>query len=858
MIWRNPVAWFGLATLLIPIAIHLLVRHRAEPRPFPSLRFIQPTRLASVRRKMISDWPLLVIRLAILAAAVAALADPLWQSAARRAEWNTRQARAIVIDTTPSVEGAADATGSAKKGAAASLAQREAEGAFNAEIIAAKQLADGIRRATDWLRTAPPARRELVIISDFQLGAFEAGMLRDVPPHVGIRLVRTPGHLSRARSTASHARIARPRTPRRGFALRNPRVTLNANETAVTWLDAASPSLSPSAIEIDDTIDAATTTPNQKSKVADLTLRPFDLKLRGSPADRPFLRAAAEAVVAQGVRVPVAPSAASVRNTATIIIADAAPSPNDANAFFAQWQVDTARAIATDAPLLRAVGRAMTSAPAVARSEAAPGAAVSAVPADSEATAKSRTASNAPSDVPAPWIVLMRDAGGKPAVLAAGGARGDARMLVWSRVAAADEATALLIRATLWALAGVDTFAEAEVNAIPDATLGAWQRPTSEPPASEWRDVDYGQRRGCGVRRSCCSWRSRFFEVARVTRMRSRGGRIGRCTKMPREPQSVAGGVTGGVAGSDAASSADVMALEAFLASVRRRVQMRDVSYAALAGAALLFVGAIVASLASSGSLAGLAAAIVVACAGLAAWLLIRASAWQEPVLLPLVESRQPEFRNLLVTSRELVQHPLRARPAIRHKIFRDAALIVERTTLDTIVPPRDTTRAGAAAAVTALIAVTVWYGASLWSTRDGVTRAAPNRIERRAPSASPTAATGVRAIAAIVTPPAYTGRHAVTLQDPARIEAMAGSRLRLQLDVASGTAQVAFNDHALPLTAASGAAPHHRRRHQRRPQRQQPQARLARLPHRAHPGRRSWRASPGLLARVGFTPNCR
>ena len=111
----------------------------------------------------------------------------------------------------------------------------------------------------------------------------------------------------------------------------------------------------------------------------------------------------------------------------------------------------------------------------------------------------------------------------------------------------------------------------------------------------------------------------------------------------------------------------------------------------------------------------------------------MRASAWQEPVLLPLVESRQPEFRNLLVTSRELVQHPLRARPAIRHKIFRDAALVVERTTLDTIVPSRDTTRAAAAAAVTALIAVTVWYGASLWATRDGAARTATATIERRA-----------------------------------------------------------------------------------------------------------------------------
>ena len=258
-----------------------------------------------------------------------------------------------------------------------------------------------------------------------------------------------------------------------------------------------------------------------------------------------------------------------------------------------------------------------------------------------------------------------------------------------------------------------------------------------------------------------------------------------------------------GAAG-DAVASADVMALDAFLADVRRRVQMRDVAQAALAGAGLLFAGAIVASIASNGSLAGLAVAILVAGAGLAAWLFMRASAWQEPVLLPLVESRQPEFHNLLVTSRELVQHPLRARPAIRHKIFRDAALVVERTTLDTIVPSRDTTRAAAAATVTALVAVTTWYGASLWATRGGAAPATPHRVDRRAPSALVAAATGVRAITAVITPPSYTGRPAVTLKDPTRIEAMAGSRLQLQLDVASGKTQVTFNDRAQTVTPAS------------------------------------------------------
>ena len=295
MIWRNPVAWLGLATLLIPLAIHLLVRHRAEPRPFPSLRFVQPTRLASVRRKMISDWPLLVIRLMILALAVAALADPLWQSAARRAEWSQRQARAIVVDTTASVTGAGRASTSGTPGAGAnavgastdatpgdaaasadgapdavrSLVQREVDGAFRAETFAATDVAEGIRRAADWLRTAPPARRELVVISDFQLGALDARMFRDLPAHVGIRLARTSG------APVTRTVDGQPRTQRatanagaaaNGFTLRSPRVIINANETAVTWADAGS------SVAIDATASTTTAaTASVKSRCAHST-----------------------------------------------------------------------------------------------------------------------------------------------------------------------------------------------------------------------------------------------------------------------------------------------------------------------------------------------------------------------------------------------------------------------------------------------------------------------------------------------------------------------------------------------------------------------------------------------------------
>ena len=77
MLWLNPVALFALAAIAAPILIHILVQRRAERFPFPTLRFLQPTRLAAIRRHLLEDWRLLAVRAALLAAAAAALAGPL-------------------------------------------------------------------------------------------------------------------------------------------------------------------------------------------------------------------------------------------------------------------------------------------------------------------------------------------------------------------------------------------------------------------------------------------------------------------------------------------------------------------------------------------------------------------------------------------------------------------------------------------------------------------------------------------------------------------------------------------------------------------------------------------------------------
>ena len=64
MLWTNASALFAIAAVAVPILIHILVQRRAERFPFPTLRFLQPTRLAAIRRHVLEDAVLLLVRAA--------------------------------------------------------------------------------------------------------------------------------------------------------------------------------------------------------------------------------------------------------------------------------------------------------------------------------------------------------------------------------------------------------------------------------------------------------------------------------------------------------------------------------------------------------------------------------------------------------------------------------------------------------------------------------------------------------------------------------------------------------------------------------------------------------------------------
>jgi hypothetical protein len=180
----NPIALAALTAIAAPVIVHLLLRRRATRMPFPSVRFISPSNAAAVRLRSIADWPLLLVRIAIVGVAAFALARPLFVTPARRAVWDGSVARAIVVDVSPSAT-AGDGAARARR-----AADSETRTALRSRVVDAVDLSSGILEGVRWLAGAPPARRELVLISDFQRGSLDDSALTRIPDSYGVKLVR--------------------------------------------------------------------------------------------------------------------------------------------------------------------------------------------------------------------------------------------------------------------------------------------------------------------------------------------------------------------------------------------------------------------------------------------------------------------------------------------------------------------------------------------------------------------------------------------------------------------------------------------------------------------------------------------
>ena len=188
--WLNPGALPLIALAALPIVIHLLLRRRANVVRFPTVRFIVPSDRSAVRFRRPSDALLLAIRVAIVSCAVIAVARPLLLTDGRREAWATRITRAIVVDTSASVNA----------GRASEAAAAEQRDAVTARRFDAARLSDGLARAAAWLSSAEPGQREIVVVSDFQQGNLGAEAFAAVPKEIGLRMVPV-GNESRSEVT---------------------------------------------------------------------------------------------------------------------------------------------------------------------------------------------------------------------------------------------------------------------------------------------------------------------------------------------------------------------------------------------------------------------------------------------------------------------------------------------------------------------------------------------------------------------------------------------------------------------------------------------------------------------------------
>jgi len=200
MTWLSPWAFLGVAAMALPILVHWLARHEADRRVFPTVRFLPATPPTSVRRHRLTDVALLALRCAIIAAAAAALAQPALRTPPAA---GGRPPRAVVVDTSASLlrtlagEGAAtgataaDAAGisgatAAEAAVAAALADADADVTV---VVRDTDVRRALARAGAWLREQPGAG-EVVVISDFQVGAIGEADFDVLPASAGRRFVR--------------------------------------------------------------------------------------------------------------------------------------------------------------------------------------------------------------------------------------------------------------------------------------------------------------------------------------------------------------------------------------------------------------------------------------------------------------------------------------------------------------------------------------------------------------------------------------------------------------------------------------------------------------------------------------------
>lgn len=97
----SPLLVWGAALAAAPVILHLIMRRKPVPYPFPSLRFLQQRAVANRRRLRVNHLLLLLLRIAAIVLLSLALARPVLRGAGWIPEAEGPVAAAFVFDTAP-------------------------------------------------------------------------------------------------------------------------------------------------------------------------------------------------------------------------------------------------------------------------------------------------------------------------------------------------------------------------------------------------------------------------------------------------------------------------------------------------------------------------------------------------------------------------------------------------------------------------------------------------------------------------------------------------------------------------------------------------------------------------------------
>ena len=196
-----PLFLLGLAGLAVPVIVHLIHRHKRDPKPFPSLMFIQRIPYKDIRRQQLRHKFLFALRCLALLLLVFAFTRPFFETSAEAAavvvggrevvilmdrshsmRYGDRWTRAVA-----QAHARVDALGPADRASLVLFAERaEATGqptadmtALSAAIDAAETTAGGTRYgpalqlAGRILSESDRPEREVVLITDFQRAGWD-------------------------------------------------------------------------------------------------------------------------------------------------------------------------------------------------------------------------------------------------------------------------------------------------------------------------------------------------------------------------------------------------------------------------------------------------------------------------------------------------------------------------------------------------------------------------------------------------------------------------------------------------------------------------------------------------------------